>query len=359
MAWPTPGWTAVLVLVPPAAALAVGAWRLAPDGWPRRRVLAVTAVSWLPAAGSILLGLEMLWTWTGPLGVDVVLLLLVGLQALFAALVWGASRPWMREHPGLLVGASGIAALIGLSLARTIAPEGPAGPPGSAGLVPLGLLLAATAPSIAAGFSKHEDRARWAGPAALGVLLLVWSLVAAGFTAIELTAGNAGGPAEYRWGIHAEPNGTGPYTVEVPFPTVRTNASTQTQRAQEVEAALRERVHVAEGEAELTWSDDGSRLRVEADGPVTVRGVYRFYGSIGTREAFGHFHLANATMTRGSGASWNVTVSWTVAFSGGPGHTCWGQGATRVDLAPGEIALIVPERADPSELDQPWQTACA
>lgn len=359
MATPGPGLVTAWIVLPVAAALAFSLYRLRdPErGWPGRWPIAVAALAVVPASVSVLVGTELVVALAAPVGVPDAAAIVLCFAAVFAGLSWGASHPWARERTGVLVGFIGLAILTAPFLDRLVVPDGVSAS-GLAGLVPGTLALTALAPTAADAWSKREGREGWAAPLALVVLLVPWTLLGGVFGLVEVTAGQAAGPAVYRWGIHADPSGEGPYTVSIPFPNASA-ADPSDETARILLEELRDRVHAAGSQANLTWSQDGSRVIVEAEGAVTLRSTYAFYGSVGAREAFTDYQT-NRTLERGSAGPANLTVSWTVDFSGGRGHTCWARGAWQVALAPGEAAPFVEELEDvDADPRRPWGIVCA
>lgn len=155
--------------------------------------------------------------------------------------------------------------------------------------------------------------------------------IAAALMAAGCTSPWGGERAEHRWSVAIDAAGDDTYSVEVPFLTAE---GAQPGRVQILDA-LRERVQVRAGDAELTWVRNGTHLRIDAQGPVEVAAVHSFRGSVEEREAFLSWRMASEEVVR-AGQGPAVDVDWAIDFSGGKGHTCWAEAQRTARLDPGD-----------------------
>lgn len=348
---------ATLWLVPIGAALAWGLIRLAPDGstlpeWP---VSVAAVLSFAPGAGGILLVFAQLTEVTSPVPAPGAIALLLLVEAGFVALVWALTHPRAASARVGVLGGATLSILLGLFVGPSLITTGRGGLLVTLILgVPLIVLAASAAPATLRWRRSEHERLRWLAPGALGLLLVVLTFAAGGFALIEVGTGNTGAPASYRFTVALEPSGPGTYTATVPLPTGGDTA----RAASPVGEAFLDQLEVTAGDASIEQVSP-DRLRIEAKGPVTVEARYAFWGSIGHREAFTDWRLANATATRGPGGPANVTVVWSVDFSGGQGHTCWAAGSANVTLAPDQAGPLRAGGGGEGETARPWMAACA
>jgi hypothetical protein len=339
--------------LPPLAGLAGAAYRLAREddrgpGWP---VAGLAALGAAPVLAGTLLVAARLVDALSPLAAPLALLLAAAASAGAAGLALGLAHPRAARLRVPVAVGSGLVALAGLAAGSALLGL-PAGETLLALVLGLPLVgLATGAPGAARTWlAEAEDPQRRLAPAALAALLVLATVAGGGFALAEAATGNATGPATHRLAVQLEPSGEGAYRVNVPLPAA--------DGPDPVLEVLRERIEVADGEADLERPAP-DRLTVEADGSVRLAAAWSFYGSIGHREAFTDWRLADPNATRTDAGPDEVTVDWRLAAVGGPGHTCETVGLAEATLAPGEAAPLAP--ADPDrevDTDRPWSVLC-
>lgn len=191
----------------------------------------------------------------------------------------------------------------------------------------------------------------------MAVALVLFAVVTAPILAFGISNGEPQ-KAEHRWQVDLEPGGAGQaYTVELPF----LEAVEDEDRA--LLDRLRDRLTVEEGQATVELVEDGTWLRVQAQGSVQVVAQDAYYGTVGHRELMTDLIVptANGTLTSAGNLSLEVEVIY--SFSGGSGHTCWADGQILGSTqAPGTVPLDLVVHEDRTPLwrsDGLLPTVCA
>ncbi len=179
----------------------------------------------------------------------------------------------------------------------------------------------------------------------VAVLLAVFAVVTAPLLALGISTGEPQ-RAEHTWTMTLTPgDGVTPYVVEVPFVVTSDPADAG------IVERLREQVAVERGAGEVQPVRDGTWLRVEATGPVTVSARHAYYGPIGAREAMNSATLPAANATWSAEGNLSLALEVAYSFSGGTGHTCWTDGRLIGQApAPGQLALDLDDHGDRTPL---------
>lgn len=187
--------------------------------------------------------------------------------------------------------------------------------------------------------------------------LVLFAVVTAPLLALGIGLGEPQ-KAEHAWQVRLEPGEDDQaYTVELPFLV----ATDPEDRA--LLDRFRDRLVVEEGQARVDLVEDGSWLRIEAQGPIEIVAEDAYYGTIGHRELMTDLTVPTANGTLTASGDLSLAVGITFSFSGGQGHTCWADGRILGSTqAPGSIPLDLVLHGDRTPLwgsDGRLPTVCA
>ena len=144
----------------------------------------------------------------------------------------------------------------------------------------------------------------------------------------------------HEWRIDVAADGPEDWRVDVPILRAE-NASAEADLAK-----LLDELRLVSGNA--TFDRDARVVRIEGSGDATLLARRDFWAMTPAR--FGDWRAAGGNATRiDFHPPGEVYVTWSLAYHGGGGHTCGGEGAWRATLGPGEREALVKrvERAEP------------
>lgn len=366
MVWAGTGSMIVLLFAPLAAAQAFWVKRLwQPSQRGRPMLMAAAVLGLVPEATGALLLFEAASTALAPVGVPAGLVLLAGIVALGAVAPWLLDRLVPRKRAEwVLAGVLALPLLVFVTtlLAPDLQPDALYAWSGFQPLLGLSaLLLGAVAPWLLAHWNAREARWDKTNAIALLVILVPIALGSGLIVFIGVSSGEAT-PADYTWQVTVEPDEEqAEWTVEVPFfitspRAVREGGIVPISHAVEVRQALREQVEVMQGQAELTWLEEGSVLRIQGQGSVILDASYEFWGS---PEAFNAWGLKDTNVSSAPTSTGNLTLGWSLELNG---RSCFANADHELALAPGTTKPLAAEAGDEREkrpgLAHPWQVAC-
>lgn len=305
-------WANLALAVGSAGVLAGIGWQAWPDLEGRERtVLVAGGVAGLPVAtlGAILFTRDLL-ALTGP-AVEVQALATIGLAlGLMALLAVGAHYHRWERHPWVLavpfavllaivflpvwLSTHGVGAVLGATL-MAVAAFGARGLPPVVGRAATGLPARA---GTAGALGAH------AVTAGAAIVALLFALNYSG--AVEGT--------EIGWSTRVAPTDGDAVDVQVPFLDVGTATSAHPAAAPTL-SLLRDRVHIADGDASLERVEGGRAVHVRGSSPVTVRADLTYFSGGQGSEAFLDWTIPTRNVTNLGGE--NVTVTWRLSASGG------------------------------------------
>jgi hypothetical protein len=159
--------------------------------------------------------------------------------------------------------------------------------------------------------------------------------------------------AEHTWSVRIEPETSGAYSIEIPFLQI-VQADDIRELALE---RLRERINVTNGTGSFEFAENGTRIRIAADGGITLEANRSFSGDVREREAFLSWDMQGNEVKRKAPGGPGIGLTWEVDFAAGTGHSCWAWGSFAAILAPGEHRTVLLDE-DRGEA-QGWQAQCA
>lgn len=179
---------------------------------------------------------------------------------------------------------------------------------------------------------RHFDALSRRAKATLLAVTIVLGLLATPASLIALTVG---GPdlAEQEWRLSIAPNGTDPYRLRVPF------FEAGDPDAAVLRGGLGEHLLVERGDVAFSFEQNGTWLVLEGRGQAALSSRYAYYGSIGLREAFHDLRFPSRSVVLEPRDS-SVTVTLTLDFSGGTGHTCWLSNVLAATVPPGASSRL-------------------